>query len=112
MGALLERDVAAAERLIPLLEELPHGRLDSLFLRSQVAVLQNELPIARDLLEIARREFPNSLQASLFLSQVLLRDSRTWPEAEQLLQEIIAIEPGHVEANHNLKVLRAKSRKA
>ena len=48
---------------------------------------------------------PQALGPRLLLSRVLLREGQDFATAEKALREVLALEPRHAEARHNLDLL-------
>ena len=48
---------------------------------------------------------PHALTPRLALSHVLLLEGRDWEALEKALRDVLAIDPNHAEARHNLTVL-------
>jgi tetratricopeptide (TPR) repeat protein len=103
---------AGDDRLLGLaleqLEAIDGGSIEALILRSQALVGSGELGQARAVLEHAVALAPGETPARLLLAQCLLRDRNHWDAAEQVLAEVLRLEPHNREAQHNLGVLRRR----
>jgi tetratricopeptide (TPR) repeat protein len=88
------------------LGKLPQGELEAILLRAKMRMARQEFGPARALLEQALRRWPGCLPLLVTLSHVLLREDRDHAEAERVLLEILARDPGQVQAKQNLEVLR------
>ncbi len=88
------------------LERLPQGELEAILLRGKALLAGEEFGAARSLLEEALLHRPDCLPLLVTLSHVLLREDRDRAGAERVLLEILARDPAHAQARHNLEVLR------
>jgi GT2 family glycosyltransferase/tetratricopeptide (TPR) repeat protein len=75
------------------------------WLRARGQVQRKELAAARRTLAGVVAHDPGALGPRVLLSQVLLQEGRDWTAAERALRDVLAIDPNHVETQHNLRVL-------
>ena len=61
---------------------------------------------ARQLLEEAVSRWPKALWPRVILSHALLQQGCDLAAAEQALHDVLALDPGHTEARHNLALVR------
>jgi tetratricopeptide (TPR) repeat protein len=95
----------ALEALAGRLEGLPEGALGGAVLRGRGLLARKEFAAARGLLGEAVRRFPQEVEPRLLLSYVLLQEGADWGAAEAALRAVLALDPAHAEARHNLQVL-------
>jgi tetratricopeptide (TPR) repeat protein len=94
------------ESIAARLETAPFGGgIEAAVLKARSALARREFPAARRLLEEAVARAPRALAPRVLLSHALLQEGRDPAAAEQALREILALDPGHAEARHNLAVL-------
>src|SRR5262249_23051971 len=93
------------EAALAHLEAEPQGAVDALVLRGRAALTKKDFAAARGLLEAAIARAPQALVPRVLLSHVLLQEGRDWAAAERALAEVLALDPGDREAQHNLRVL-------
>jgi hypothetical protein len=74
-------------------------------LEARALLARKEFGAARLLLEGVISRHPESIYPWVILSHVLLQEGRDRGSAERALREILAREPQHAEAWHNLHVL-------
>jgi tetratricopeptide (TPR) repeat protein len=87
------------------LDELPGGAAEAAVLRAHGLLARDDLAAARALLERAILADHQALGPRLLLSRLLLRQGRDLATAERALREVLALEPRHAEARHNLDFL-------
>jgi tetratricopeptide (TPR) repeat protein len=87
------------------LETLRAGSLEAAVLRGRAALARREFMAARRYLEQAIAAWPQALGPRIFLSHVLLQEGQDHGAAEQALRDILALDPRHAEARHNLATL-------
>jgi tetratricopeptide (TPR) repeat protein len=75
------------------------------WLRARGQVQRKDFAAARRTLEKVIDADPKAPGPRVLLSQVLLQEGRDWRRAEQVLRDVLAIEPQHAETGHNLTVL-------
>jgi tetratricopeptide (TPR) repeat protein len=92
------------------LETTPAGAEEAALLRARGHLKRREFEAARRLMEGAIARSPQSLRPRVILSHALLQEGRDHAAAERALRDILALDPLHAEARHNLAVLLASSR--
>jgi tetratricopeptide (TPR) repeat protein len=80
--------------------------VEGLVLRGRAYLARREFVPAREQVRIAIARAPQALPPRLILSHVLLQEGRDWQAAERALLEVLALDPNHREAQHNLRLLR------
>jgi glycosyltransferase involved in cell wall biosynthesis/Flp pilus assembly protein TadD len=93
------------EALASQVESDPHGALAAACWRARAFLARKEFAGARQALRDALVRFPHALELRLLLSYALLQEGRDWREAAAALRDVLALDPGHAEARHNLTVL-------
>jgi tetratricopeptide (TPR) repeat protein len=96
--------------VVARLQSHPQGALEAAVLRARAHLARQEFPAARQLLEAAVRDWPQALAPRVILSHVLLQEGRDWAAAEQALRDVLALDPNHAEARHNLALLLQQPR--
>ncbi len=76
----------------------------TLFL-ARAHLARKEFSQARPLLEALIAKVPSAVGPKVVLSHVLLQEGKDWAAAERVLQDILALDPNHTEAQHNLRIL-------
>jgi tetratricopeptide (TPR) repeat protein len=79
--------------------------VDAAVLRARGHKERKDYAAARWLLEGALALAPKSVGPWVILSHVLLAEGRDWAGAERALRQVLALDPQHAEARHNLAVL-------
>jgi glycosyltransferase involved in cell wall biosynthesis len=79
--------------------------VDALLVQARGHLDRKEFAAARQILEMAIARAPHALTPRLALSHVLLLEGRDWEALEKALRDVLAIDPNHAEARHNLTVL-------
>ncbi len=95
-------------RLALKLEQEPGGDVEAAILRARAHKDREEFPQARRILEPLIARLPQAEGPRILLSHVLLQEDRDLAAAEDVLRQIIRLNPLNAEARHNLKVLLAK----
>jgi Tfp pilus assembly protein PilF len=57
------------------------------------------------LLEATVQQWPRALAAHVLLSHALLQEGKDLAAAEVALRQVLALDPGHAEAHHNLALV-------
>jgi tetratricopeptide (TPR) repeat protein len=83
----------------------PHSGVDAAVLRARGHLARKEFADARRILEETIAHSPQLLWPRVILSHTLLQEGRDWDAAERALREVLALDPSHSEAQHNLAVL-------
>jgi glycosyltransferase involved in cell wall biosynthesis/Tfp pilus assembly protein PilF len=98
------------ELLADELERPPLGAaVEAVLLRGRGLLARREFAAARRLLDRAIANSGQELRLRVLLSHVLLQEGRDWEAAERTLLDVLVLDPGHVEARHNLQLLRQRS---
>jgi tetratricopeptide (TPR) repeat protein len=84
--------------------------LEAALLRARAGMARREFPAARRLLEEAVVQFPREVRPRVVLSHALLQEGRDWEAAERALQAVLALDGGHEESRHNLRLLRERQK--
>jgi tetratricopeptide (TPR) repeat protein len=87
------------------LEKADPGSMQPNLLRARAYLRQKEFHAARALLLETIDRFPHALELPRLLSHVYLQEGQDWQAAEKALRAVLAIDPAHGEALHNLMVL-------
>ena len=74
-------------------------------LRGRVLLARGDFVGARAMLDRAVAQSPQALWPRVILTHVLLQEGRDPDAAERALRDVLAMEPQHAEARHNLAVL-------
>jgi tetratricopeptide (TPR) repeat protein len=90
------------------LGEMPDAQDDAALFRARALLKRKEFPAARAALEEPIARNPHALKPRIVLSHILLQEGRDPCAAEAALRAILAIDPAHAEARHNLAVLLSK----
>jgi glycosyltransferase involved in cell wall biosynthesis/Flp pilus assembly protein TadD len=91
------------EDIAQTLEPLADG--EAAQLRARGLLARKEFRAAEDILRQRIAARPEELGPRVLLSHALLQEGRDWQGAEAALREVLALEPGHAQARHNLAVL-------
>jgi tetratricopeptide (TPR) repeat protein len=89
-----------------------NGSPETVLLRARAHLRRQEFAAAKSLLNESLDHAPNAVAPRVLLSQVLLQEGRDWAAAEQVLREVLAIEPRQTEARRNLEILLAQRARA
>jgi tetratricopeptide (TPR) repeat protein len=87
------------------LRHLPHGEVDAVLLCARAHMAKQEYLPARTLLSESLKRWPDALPLWVTLSHALLQEDRDHVEADRVLREILARDPGNVDARQNLDLL-------
>jgi glycosyltransferase involved in cell wall biosynthesis/Flp pilus assembly protein TadD len=91
---------------LPQVESDPQTALEGLLLGGRAHLARRDFEAARAVLEKAISQAPQALLPRVLLSHVLLQEGKDWAAAERALFDVLALEPGDREAQHNLLLLR------
>ncbi len=86
-------------------EALPDGPPEAAALRARWHLARREFAAARSLLQEARAKFPQAVAPLSAWSYLLLQEGTDLAAAEASLRQVLALEPGNAEAQHNLEIL-------
>jgi len=91
------------EGIAQTLEPLAGGEAAQVRARGQLA--RRDFGAAEDILRQRIAASPGELGPRVLLSHALLQQGGDWPAAEAALRDVLALEPDHAQARHNLAVL-------
>jgi tetratricopeptide (TPR) repeat protein len=94
------------EEIAQQLEGVGRAPTEAAVLRARGHLARREFTAARSLLEAAIALAPQALRPRVALTHVLLQEGVDLVAAEQALRAVLALDPGHSEARHNLEVFR------
>jgi hypothetical protein len=87
------------------LEADAQAALEAAMLRARAEMARRDFPAARQRLEEAVGRWPRAVWPRVILSHALLQEGRDPAAAEAALRAVLALDPGHREAQHNLALL-------
>jgi GT2 family glycosyltransferase/tetratricopeptide (TPR) repeat protein len=90
------------------LGETPECLDDAALFRARALLRQKEFTAARAALEEPIARNPRSVKPWVILTHILLQEGRDPRAAEAALRALLALDPAHAEAQHNLAVLLSK----
>jgi GT2 family glycosyltransferase/Flp pilus assembly protein TadD len=90
----------------------PEGALEGAVLQARSHLARQEFAEAKKLLVEVIGHQPRALYPHVILSHVLLQEGKDLTGAEEALRDVLALDPGHAEARHNLSVLLQKQNRA
>jgi tetratricopeptide (TPR) repeat protein len=96
----------ALEEVARSLQPLRQGGLEAALLRARACLARKEFAAARTFLDPCVASFPTEVAPRVLRSRSFLQEGKDPASAEQALREVLALEPNHAEARHNLEVLR------
>ncbi len=102
---LTQRRWEQVEQVAQRLAADPSSTVEAAVLRARAHQGRQEFGAARQLLEATCDQHVRALWPRVILSHVLLQEGRDWAAAEQVLRAVLALDPGHREARHNLTLL-------
>jgi GT2 family glycosyltransferase/Flp pilus assembly protein TadD len=109
-ACLGRQDWSGWEEALQALEGLPQGALEAGVLRGRALLARRAFAAAIALLQELAVAHPQAVGPRLILSHALLQEGRDLAAAEQALQAVLALDPDHREARHNLAVLGRQQR--
>jgi glycosyltransferase involved in cell wall biosynthesis/tetratricopeptide (TPR) repeat protein len=111
LGELLlqQRRRQELEQVVEVLERLPQGGTEAAVLRARGLLEREEYESARILLEEVILRTPQIVLPRILLGRVLLREGKD-VEAEQVLWDVLALDPDNSEARNHLAELRNRTR--
>jgi Flp pilus assembly protein TadD len=104
-AVLARGDGAALEEVARRLEARPDTALEAALLRVRGLLSQRAFAEALALADRLAAEHPTEVRPRVLRSHVLLQEGRDLAGAEQALRDVLALDPSHREAQHNLAVL-------
>ncbi len=96
------------EEVAQRLECDPREPVEGTLLRARAHLARHEFAAARRLLETLIEMHPTAIQPRVLLTHVLLQEDRDPDAAEQALRDVLALDPNHGEARHNLAMLEQR----
>jgi tetratricopeptide (TPR) repeat protein len=106
LGLYLEQKRwAQVDELAREVEAKPLGGLEAAGVRGRLHLARKEFSAARQVLEYSIQRWPQALEPRVLLSHALLQEAKDWKAAEGTLRGILALDPHHTEAKHNLALL-------
>ncbi|MCS6852417.1 MAG: tetratricopeptide repeat protein [Gemmataceae bacterium] len=102
---LIQGKLAEAERILHETPIPPALAPEALVVAARLRLVQGRLEEARQLVGQAIALDPRAVPPRVVLSHVLLREDRDAKAIEQALRDVLALQPDHAEAGHNLAVL-------
>jgi GT2 family glycosyltransferase/tetratricopeptide (TPR) repeat protein len=99
------------ERIAGKAEKEANGATEAAMLRARAEFARKQFGSARRILEGIMPRLPQALGPRVLLSHVLLQDGNDESAAEQVLRDILTLDPNNGEAQHNLSVLMRKQGK-
>jgi glycosyltransferase involved in cell wall biosynthesis len=94
-------------RICRQLDSTAAGKREADELRARGHLARKEYVQARRILEKMTADWPQLLWPKVHLSRALLQQGRDWTAAEKALRAVLALDPAHKEATHNLNKLLA-----
>lgn len=98
------------EEIARALEKQSDGLHGATILRGRVSLARKEFDDARRCFQRVKEGLPKALEPRVYLSYAYLQEGKDWVAAEHALRDILAIDPNHVEARHNLDVLLSQKK--
>jgi GT2 family glycosyltransferase/predicted Zn-dependent protease len=95
----------AVEAIAQRLDQESSWATEAVLLRARVCLARKEFAVARQMLEEAISQAPQSPGLHTLLSYVLLQEGNDPDAAERTLRILLELEPTNTEARHNLAVL-------
>jgi glycosyltransferase involved in cell wall biosynthesis/Flp pilus assembly protein TadD len=83
----------------------PGGKLAAALLRGRAMLACREFAAAQATFARLTEEYPTEVEPQLLLSHAYLQEGKDWDAAEKALLAVLALNPRHKEARHNLTVL-------
>lgn len=99
-----------ADRMALALARDPATAADAAVMSGRVALGRKRYREARAVVEAAAADHPGHLPLRVLLTHVLIEEGADWAAAEQALRAVLALDPEHKEAAHNLAVLLKQHR--
>jgi len=93
------------EKMAREAEAQPRGEVGASVIYCRLHLARKDFSAARQILEDSIQRSPQTLEPRILLSHALLREGKDWQAAEGALRGILALDPHHKEATHNLAVL-------
>jgi FkbM family methyltransferase len=81
-------------------------QIDALVLNGRAALARKEFAAAKEYLQAATGRAPEAIMPRVLLSHALLQEELDWATAQEALLDVLALDPGNREAQHNLRLLR------
>lgn len=87
------------------LEQVCGDAVNAEVMRCRLLVAQSEFATARRRISDLIERFPDLVGPRILLTHLLLREGKDWKAAAVALRQVLRLERGHAEANHNLSLL-------
>jgi cytochrome c-type biogenesis protein CcmH/NrfG len=87
----------------------PEAAGEADFLIGRMYLARGEFDGAKQAATAAARAAPTAVAPRVLLSHILLKEGKDAAAAERALRDVLAIDPNHAEALHNLSALRMRS---
>ncbi len=101
------------DQAVTRLAALPgDGPIQADLLRARAYVEERKWEPARRMVKRAISRAPGALMPRVLLCQTLLREGKDWAAAERALRDVLALEPEHLEARHDLELLLQHQRRS
>jgi tetratricopeptide (TPR) repeat protein len=100
------------EQVVRQLESEPDSQMEAAMLRVRGHLARKDFQAARRLLEGVIGQAPQAVRPRVLLTHALLAEGQDWAAAEQALRDVLALDPRHEEARHNLAVLLRRQERA
>jgi hypothetical protein len=100
------------EGVIERLAADPESALEPRVLKARGHLARREFQAAKHILFEVTAQHPRAVWPHVILSHALLQEGKDLAAAEQALRDILALDPHHAEARHNLKVLLGQQNRA
>lgn len=108
--ALCTQRWQVVEEIAKALEQQTDRSYAAILLRGRVMLARQEFEHARHCFQQVWEELPQALEPRIYLSYAYLQEGKDWVAAEHALRDILALDPNHSEARHNLDVLLSQKR--
>jgi glycosyltransferase involved in cell wall biosynthesis/predicted Zn-dependent protease len=96
---------ADVDKLAGRLSDDPREPFEGRLLQARSLLARRRFSEARELVHAVIHQYPQAVRPRLVLTHVLLQEERDLEAAEQALRDVLALDPSHPEALHNLAVL-------
>ena len=99
------------EEVLQRLDADPHAAFEGEVMRARGHMARKEFGPALGLLRRVTSQYPRAVWPRVILSHALLQEGKDLAAAEEVLRDVLTLDPGHSEARHNLNlVLRNQNR--
>jgi hypothetical protein len=108
---LTQRRWPELDEVVGRVAGLPAGEMEAAVLRGRTHLAREEFGPAREVLEATMARHAGALWPRVLLTHVRLREGKDWEAAERALRAVLAVDPEHAEAQHNLRLPRCRLRR-